>query len=347
MGLTEFIEQISSEDDGDTFSFSSLSELSGISRDEVLKLAEIWNTWSDQRVLGLVSRLWGLAEDDALLEFENVFTEALNLNLPEARSVAVNGLTESSDPKVIGRISKLLSEDNSEIVRLAAAQALSGFAIMARDEKLRPIDMKRLRISLDHALARPNESPNVRRRVLETIGAFTVDEVILHINRAYTSGDELLVQSALIAMARSSDSRWLPEVTQELKNPSAAVRYEAAQALGRIGDETHADRLKQTINDTDSHVAIASCEALAALGGIAAKELLAVAMQSDRSTLSEAALDAIRFLVEEDAMSGDKEGMFGIFGDEFAEEPISDVFENSGNEFHPFKNLETDSPNWN
>ena len=110
MGLTEFLEQISSEEEGDTFSFSSLSELSGISRDEVLKLVEIWNTWSDQRVLGLLSRLWGLAEDDALLEFENVFTEALNLTLPEARSIAVNGLTESSDPRVIVRLSKLLSD---------------------------------------------------------------------------------------------------------------------------------------------------------------------------------------------------------------------------------------------
>ncbi len=317
MGLAEFLEQLPSENDV-PFSYAGLSELSGISRDEALELAGTWGEWPYERVAMLLSRLCGLADDDALLEFDNVFTEALSLHHPDARSLAINGLAECSDRRILARLSTLLCEDDSEEVRSSVAVALAHFAVMARDGKLRAREVERLRASLDDALGRPGESLNVRRRVLEAIGAFPDEEAAGHIGDAYASGDELLVQSAIFAMGRSSEGRWLPEVLRELRSRSAAVRYEAAQALGGVGEEGHAEHLEAAIDDGDPKVAVAAVEALARLGGAAARKLLNLAAQSDRSTVAEASSNALQFLAEEGVLFEGEPGMLGIVGGELA-----------------------------
>lgn len=346
MGFAEFLEQLPTEDDA-PFSYAGLSELSGISRDEALELAGTWGEWPDERVVALLSRLGGLAEDDALLEFENVFAEALSLDQAHARSLAVNGLAECSDRRILARLSTLLSEDDSEEVRSAVAVALAHFAVMARDGKLQVRDVERLRAALDEALGRPGESLNVRRRALEAIGAFPDDEAAGHIRGAYASAEELLVQSAIFAMGRSSDERWLPEVLRALRSRSAAVRYEAAQALGGIGGESHAEHLEAAIDDDDAQVAIAAAEALARLGGAAARKLLNLAAQSDRSTVAEAALNALEILAEEDVLFEGEPGMLGIVGGELAGRSAVEEPEELGDEFELSDDFGSDRARWN
>ena len=62
----------------------------------------------------------------------------------------------------------------------------------------------------------------MRRRALESAGYFDDDEVQGHVERAYAADDQLLRESALLAMGRSMLERWLPVIQRELGSASPA-----------------------------------------------------------------------------------------------------------------------------
>ncbi len=95
MGLSEFLE--SAPDEDGQFTYACLSELSGISSEDAITLAEEWRNWGEKRMANFLVRLDGLAEDDSLLEFLAVFKQALNSQHATARQLAVIGLAECDE----------------------------------------------------------------------------------------------------------------------------------------------------------------------------------------------------------------------------------------------------------
>jgi HEAT repeat protein len=71
---------------------------------------------------------------------------------------------------------------------------------------------------------------------------------------AYESDDQAWQSSALFSMAQSQDSCWLPTAIDELANPDAQLRYEAARACGAIGDEAAVPELLERADDEDAEV---------------------------------------------------------------------------------------------
>ena len=244
MGLQEFLESLEKLPSPETpLPYRVLAELSGASDDDARRLAELWAGWPPTVLRRFLRRLAALAEENVLYEFEAVFKAALSIDDPAARAISVGGLHESFDKTVAQRLARMLNEDQAEDVRVAAAMGLARFAAMACEGKMIRRDYDRIRDALKLAIERPGETREVRRRAIEAIAAYPAEVNERYIVEAYQSGERLLQQSAVFAMGRSGMRRWVPEITTSLASDNPAIRYEAATALGLIGEDGDAGLL--------------------------------------------------------------------------------------------------------
>ena len=87
------------------------------------------------------------------------------------------------------------------------------------------------------------------------------------IQNAYESGDHSLKVSAVHAMGRSAESRWLPLLVHELSSDDAELRFEAAVAIGQVAEESAIPHLVPLLTDEDEEVRSAAVSALGEIGG--------------------------------------------------------------------------------
>ena len=84
---------------------------------------------------------------------------------------------------------------------------------------------------------------------------------------------------------------------RELTNPSAEIRYEAARAVGEMGDEAHVLALVPLADDDDdTEVRLAAIWSLGQLGGRQAAVALIRLKSSDEPAIAEAADEALNEL---------------------------------------------------
>ena len=115
------------------------------------------------------------------------------------------------------------------------------------------------------------------------------------IELAYAGNEQLLRESALVAMGRSMLARWLPTIGAALGSASPALRYEAARAAGEMAESARALALPlaSLIDDSDSEVALAAIWALGQVGGDFARGALQRARKGRDETRGQAADDAL------------------------------------------------------
>ena len=118
--------------------------------------------------------------------------------------------------------------------------------------------------------------------------------------QAYESGISTMVQSAVYAMGRSSNSEWLPLVLREMNAVDPAIRYEAANACGLLGEEPEIPQLAALIGDEDIEVQCAAAIALGNIGGPTAKRALRRALDIGDDALTEAVTEALENLEFDD-----------------------------------------------
>lgn len=296
----------------------TLSELTGLSNSAAATLSRRWLSWTDDEVLDLHTKLVELAAVDTSLEFECVFKAGLAHSDGRVRAAAVHGLAESGDTSAVSRVLDLLAEDGDTEVRVAAATAMSSFAEMASQGRLSERLRNRIFTSLSEVLETTDAPPVLWRRSLEAAGAFEDDRVNRYIERAQASDNSDLKCSVLIAMARTSDARWLDFVTSELENRDATVRFEAVSALGEIGEESDVFYLEEALDDQDLMVQLAAVAAAEKIGGPAAKRLLQIAEESPEPSVAAAAVTALGSIESEDNLVHTvtpemaSKGMFGV-----------------------------------
>jgi HEAT repeat protein len=137
------------------------------------------------------------------------------------------------------------------------------------------------------------ETETVRRRALESLAPLSVSEVRQAIRDAYASRDTGMKVSSLYAMGKNCDTSWLPVLIQELGNEDAEIRYEAAGALGAIGEEEAVPYLIKLGNDLDTEVQMAILQALGNIGGRRAKEYLQYSLDAESQAVRDAARQAL------------------------------------------------------
>lgn len=290
MALRDHVEALR---DAGQVSAVTIAGLSGLAMGEVSEAAEAWAEAPPERRRDVVERMVEMAEANVDLEFDAFLCLALADSDPAVRERAAAGLWETDDRRVALRLLDALRDDPSAPVRAAAARSLGHFALLAETGKLLERDREAIYEALAERLREDAEPAEVRRRVLEALGVFDTPEVEEWIARAYHSADPAMRQSAIFAMGRSCNPRWLPSIFEEMESDDPAMRYEAANAAREQGDPAAAPSLSRMLADGDPQVRMAAVQALGGVGGPGALRALREAAESDNPALREAAQEAI------------------------------------------------------
>lgn len=289
-----------------TFSLSTLNDesidlkagllvhLTGLTSNQITEFNNTWGELSETRKYEIITRLNDLTENNLELDFSAIFRSCLRDGNALIREQATKGLWEHDDRIIIQPLVKLLTEDICPSVRVAAAESLGRFAFMAQEDKLSDRDVERVRDALFQAFDHDRDI-DVSLRAFESLACFNTKRTDQMIIDAYTSGDVSRKRSAIYAMGRTSNPRWLPSILAELDDKDPAIRFEATTACGLLGEEETVPHLISLINDEDIEVQISAIKALGATGGKLAQQALLKCVEKD-DHLSEAAQDALNAL---------------------------------------------------
>jgi HEAT repeat protein len=276
-----------------------LCYLSSLSAEEAEHVGQVWLDLPAGLRLDLVSRLVGMAEADFTLSFGAIFRIAMEDDSADVRRLAIEGLWEDEDVRLIPLLTQRLGEDESASVRASAAQALGRFILLGELEKIRPKARTMAYTALLQALQAGDEHTEVRRRALESLAYVGNETVVASIREAYGSSGEKLRISAVFAMGRSADTRWGQEVQRELFSTNPEMRYEAARACGELQLSGAVGMLDELTEDADAEVQQAAIWALGQIGGDRAREILEHYCNAGDEALrsaAEAAIEEFEFL---------------------------------------------------
>ncbi len=275
---------------------SRLTRLSDLTDEQREAFAAAWPRIDVRRRRQVAHQLAALAEDNVELNFDAVFLVCLEDEDAQVRRQAIQGLWEYEGCDLIAPLLRILGQDDDVQVRAEAALALGRFALLFEQ----PVGAQLRRI-----LADARQPQEVRARALEAIAPCSgLPWVPQAISEAYESGSPRLKVSALHAMGRTCDPRWLPLLLRELSSEDAEVRYEAAMACGSIADGRALPHLAPLLHDQDAEVRMAAIAALGEIGGAEAKDLLLPLAQDASPAVREAVWEALGELdLEEDPLS--------------------------------------------
>jgi HEAT repeat protein len=281
---------------------TQVARLSDLSRVNARELAAAWESIPEAHRIDLVRRFDELSEERVELNFGRALRVALNDPSAVVRQLAVAGLWEDESSDLLDRLRDILENDESPDVRAQAAAALERFASKAVIGSLDESIAGDLRNSLRKSVIDTAAPYAIRRRALESLGPYAADpEIASLISEAFDSGDHGLQCSALYAMGRSQEPRWLSTILTQLESEDPEIRFEAARAAGLLGSADALQVLLQAARDEDAevrHTAIGAIGQIGGRGAVRALERLAEDAGEADLELIESAMDDVNALIE-------------------------------------------------
>lgn len=298
MTFDEYLEDLT--DGEEPLAHSSHLHLSDLAAEELEDFSAAWPDVPVARKTKLLGILTELADDNVELDFSQVFRAAIGDPDGKVRESAVKGLWETEDRALIRPLTRMLARDPEPSVRAATAVTLRRFAERAQAGRLIEKDAARVRAALMSAIGRSDEETEVTRRAIEAASHFESADVDAAIGAAHLSRDPLLRQSALFAMGNSVHLEWMETLIEALGSDDAAVRFEAAGSLGRLGEQSVVAHLVPLLTDDDPQVQVVTATALGAVGGRLAKRALQRCLELGDEPLEQAARAALADVAFED-----------------------------------------------
>lgn len=295
----------------------SLYLLSNLDAKDAAQVCDVWPNLPVDLRQHLVNVLMEIAEADFEVDFGAIFRIGLEDTDAQVRTTAVEGLWEDQDVRLVPPLIKHL-HDEAMSVRAAAAASLGRFVLLGELGKIRPDPFSQAYEALLATCRDRTEPVEVRRRALESLSYVDTEDVVALIHEAYQAPQEKMHVSAVFSMGRSVDTRWAPQVKQELFSPNPELRYEAARACGELQLSDTVSQLEELTEDVDPEVQEAALWALGQIGGDKAREILRRHCGSEceaTRTAAEAALDELEFLY------GDLSSFFDRLAREPSQEP--------------------------
>ena len=284
-----------------SFKLAQLSQLNG---NDLQQFETSWSHTDISRREQIMTNLIHLSETDLKLDFCNIFIFCLDDPDEKIRIHAARGLEIEEEEIVVTPLLKTIQQDDSAEVRASAATALGKFALLGELGKITNIYTEKVYHALLQILGNEQEASEVKRRALESIAPLNMPHVKELIDNAYHSSDQKTKASALYAMGRNCDPLWFDILLSELGNTMPLMRYEAARALGELGDEEAVPDLSLLTTDEDIEVQEAAIKAIGEIGGSHARRILEKLAKSQDLRTSEAAKSALTELaVFEDPIS--------------------------------------------
>lgn len=287
-------------------SFNEYFALSDLTRAQAETVRQLWpsiDAASRRRIVDLLTR----SAEEFLDVDLSVFLLSI-LDDPDAsiRQMALETLDANEPtPEMLGPIIYRLQHDSVDEVRAAAAAALGHYVLAGELDELDAALAMRAEDALVAVLTDPTEPLIVQCRALESIAYSGEVAVRQFIEDAYYSPFEELRVSALTAMGRSADIRWRRRVRAELRNPSPAMRAEAALACGELEAKAALSDLLELLSDSERSVRLAAIFALGRLGGKQARRALEefAAGEGEEAQAAEMALEEMLFYAGAEAMA--------------------------------------------
>jgi HEAT repeat protein len=282
-------------DDSQPLPTQQLHVLSDIDSSHLAQLQSAWPQLSESRKCELLKELGNQASERFELLFESVNRFAITDPDPSVREIAIRNLWECEDPALALSLLNALSSDRSPEVRSASARALGLFVWLGELEK---IDTDLLHQIEEGLLAASNEdeSNEVRKLSIESLGFSSHSEVPDLIQQAYDSDDDSYKQSALFAMGRSASKRWAPMVIHEMGNASPQIRLISTRAAGELELKEAVESLIDLLEDVDIEVREAAIWSLSQIGGDDATDALVALVDIIDDEFTELLEDALEYL---------------------------------------------------
>lgn len=257
-----------------------------------------WPGWigiPDAARVHIITLMNEISEDNLELNFRTVMRWALDDNNAEVRRRAIDGLSEEDHPRIIPALLDRLQHDSADDVRSQAAISLARFTTMIANDELTDPLASNLVTVLTQVLATSRNHLDVYRRTLEALGSVADETITASITSAWQSDSLPLRQSALVAMGRSTDERWLPIIRIALQHANAAIRFEAATAAGEYAEDasTLVPLLTDLTHEDDIEVATAAIWSLGQIGDERAIRTLTQLSKSRDSAKRDAAVAAL------------------------------------------------------
>ena len=283
---------------------AGLTRLSALDAEQAELFARAWPGIDVRRRREVVEELLEIEEDNVEFDFDAVFLRGIEDEDAEVRLAAVRGLWEYEGPELIAALLRLALEDEDAGVRAESSLALGRFVLLFEEGRLREGYFRDVEAGLRAVISIADEIEEVRARALEAAGAHDDAWVRQAISEAYESDVRRMKVAAVHAMGRSCEPRWLALLLRELASDEPEVRYEAATALGVLGDESAVLQLVPLLSDADNEVRNAAITALGEIGGREARSALKELADEGSPAAKEAALSALAEIdFEEDPLS--------------------------------------------
>jgi HEAT repeat protein len=279
---------------------AQLAELSDLDTDQLGTFESAWPSTPLPRRERIAQLLGELAQDNLEFLFDRVNRVLLEDPSPSVRRLAIQNLWENEEASLAKQLVQLASLDQEEAVRQEAVRALGRFVYLGEVNKIRPEAHAAVEAALLAILEGSDHPVELKRIALESMGYSSRPELPRHVRRSFESGEEAGVRSSLIAMGRSADTDWIPQVMERLHDPAPAVRAAAARAAGELEARKAAAILIELLDDASPVVNEAAIWALGQIGGDQARNaLLRLQEQPGTNQLTrviDEALDHIAFL---------------------------------------------------
>lgn len=265
---------------------------------EIDQLKKIWDRVPVWRREALLEDVEELGESDYTLSFENFCLFALKDEDPKVREVAIRSLWDYDSQNAMRQFIDMLNNDPAVEVKAAAASALGKFVYLGEIEEIPEITLK----DIENLLLKTIDSTQaliIRRRALEAMGFSSRKEVPKLITTAFESGNVEWKNTALFAMGRSADERWIPQVKSMLSSDNNDLRYEAARSAGELESKICVPGLMALLDDDDESIVSAAIWSLSQIGGEGVQDilhkLLEEANNDDDTEYIESALENLDF----------------------------------------------------
>lgn len=270
-------------------SSDDLESLSDLSRPAAERLAKRWLDIPHPVRTRLVNRMVSLFETDIEHHFDEALVVALDDIDDDIKLVAFGGLTDTTVSSLLHYLTHRLPSESNPTVRAAGAEVSGQFALQSELNALDGQSKVLIRDTL-YSFMDSDESEVVRLRALESAGYLVGEEsVVQAIEAAWESGRHDAQVSALRAMGRQSDPRWLSLVLSEFANDEPEIRFEAVRAAGALGGQHIVPRIIDLTGDEDVEVQTAAIASLGMLGGDVALRALRHLERSESVAISDAA----------------------------------------------------------
>ena len=286
-------------DEDQLLPIDELSALSDLDTRQFDRFSICWQSLSPLRRRTLLATLGQQADEHVELLFDSINRLGLDDPDPNIRKIAIGNLWESTDPSLLTAFLTTFNEDSSIEVRTAAANALGRFVLLAEIEDVSLEESNQI-VDILLETIRAGASSELHCACVKSLGFSSREDVQAIISDAHHSGDEDLLQSSLLAMGRSANPVWRPEILQELDHQSPRIRAEAARAAGELELHDAAQSLVELLEDVSDEVTHVAIWSLGQLGGdVARTALLTIqASAADPETVKKAdeALEHLAFL---------------------------------------------------